>query len=75
MIISFNKQLKQPQVHKARENSDGSIQIGRTWLLKDLTQVINNTDNNEGFLLNMNKTYYWETNSGRGKNCLYQNTS
>lgn len=65
LIISFNKQLKQPQVHKARENSDGSIQIGRTWLLKDLTQVINNTDNNEGFLLNMNKTYYWETNSGR----------
>ncbi|KAL6936524.1 hypothetical protein ACO0R3_000121 [Hanseniaspora guilliermondii] len=65
LIISFNKQLKQPQVHKARENSDGSIQIGRTWLLKDLTQVINNTDNNEGFIMNMNKTYYWETNSGR----------
>lgn len=65
LIISFNKQLKQPQVHKARENSDGSIQIGRTWLLKDLKQVINNPDNNEGFLLNMNKTYYWETNSGR----------
>lgn len=65
LIISYNKQLKEPQIHKARENTDGSIQIGRTWLLKELKQVINNPDNKEGFLLEMNKIYYWETNSGR----------
>ncbi|XBW38520.1 hypothetical protein QEN19_004109 [Hanseniaspora menglaensis] len=65
LIVSYNKQLKEPQIHKARENTDGSIQIGRTWLLKELKQVVNNKDNKEGFLLNMNKLYYWETNSGR----------
>lgn len=65
LVISYNKQTKEPQIHKARENSDGSIQIGRTWLLKELKQVINNLDNKEGFLLNMNKLYYWETKSGR----------
>lgn len=53
------------QIHKARENSDGSFQIGRTWKLSELVRVEKDLDISEGFTLTMGKNYYWETNSAK----------
>lgn len=53
------------QLHKGRENSDGSFQIGRTWDLKELIRIERDMEINEGFLLTMGKKYYWETNSAK----------
>ncbi|CAI4038474.1 hypothetical protein SMKI_05G0840 [Saccharomyces mikatae IFO 1815] len=53
------------QIHKARENSDGSFQIGRTWQLNELVRVEKDLDISEGFILTMGKKYYWETNSAK----------
>lgn len=53
------------QLHKARENNNGSFQIGRTWALKELSCIEADTDQSEGFLLTMGKRYYWETNSAK----------
>ena len=53
------------QIHKARENSDGSFQIGRTWQLSELVRVEKDLDISEGFILTMGKKYYWETNSAK----------
>ncbi|SCU84129.1 LAFA_0D08306g1_1 [Lachancea sp. 'fantastica'] len=53
------------QIHKARENSNGSFQIGRTWPLKELVCVERDVEQPEGFLLTMGKRYYWETNTAK----------
>ncbi|SMN20006.1 similar to Saccharomyces cerevisiae YER008C SEC3 Subunit of the exocyst complex [Maudiozyma saulgeensis] len=53
------------QLHKARENSDGSFQIGRTWDLKELLKIERDLTIPEGFLMTMGKKYYWETNSAK----------
>lgn len=53
------------QIHKARENPDGSFQIGRTWNLKDLSRIEKDTEIPEGFILILGKRYYWETNSAK----------
>ncbi|QLL34006.1 hypothetical protein HG536_0F03310 [Torulaspora globosa] len=53
------------QLHKGRENTDGSFQIGRTWDLKELKRVERDTEVDEGFALTMGKKYYWETNSAK----------
>lgn len=53
------------QLHKGRESSEGTFQIGRTWDLKELTKVERDTEINEGFILTMGKKYYWETNSAK----------
>lgn len=53
------------QLHKARENSDGSFQIGRTWDLKDLLRIEADQVIPEGFLMTIGKKYYWETNSAK----------
>ncbi|CAL9733919.1 exocyst complex component Sec3p [Monosporozyma servazzii] len=53
------------QIHKARENPDGSFQIGRTWNLRDLTRIEKDTEIPEGFMLTLGKRYYWETNSAK----------
>lgn len=53
------------QIHKARENADGSFQIGRTWQLKDLSRIEKDTEISEGFILTLGKKYYWETNSAK----------
>lgn len=53
------------QLHKARENSDGSFQVGRTWDLKELLRIECDQTILEGFLMTMGKKYYWETNSAK----------
>ncbi|CAI1947379.1 hypothetical protein SEUBUCD646_0E00890 [Saccharomyces eubayanus] len=66
LILSAKpKNSKLIQIHKARENSDGSFQIGRTWKLNELLRVERDLDIPEGFLLTMGKQYYWETNSAK----------
>lgn len=55
------------QIHKARENSDGTFQIGRTWDLKEFVRIESDTVIAEGFLVTMGKKYYWETNSAKEK--------
>ena len=53
------------QLHKARENSDGSFQIGRTWDLRDLIRIERDSVVPEGFVFVMGKRYYWETNTAK----------
>ncbi|SCU89067.1 LADA_0E13520g1_1 [Lachancea dasiensis] len=65
LIISSLRNGTGMQIHKARENSNGSFQIGRTWALKELTAVERDTEQLEGFFLTMGKRYYWETNSAK----------
>lgn len=55
------------RVHKAKENSNGAFQIGKTWNLDDLTQIENDTAVPTGFIMVFGKPYYWNTNSPREK--------
>lgn len=52
-------------LHKARENTDGSFQIGRTWNLSELQKIERDIEIPEGFLLFLTKKYYWQTNSAK----------
>ncbi|CCK72704.1 GTP-Rho binding exocyst subunit SEC3 KNAG_0L00830 [Huiozyma naganishii CBS 8797] len=63
ILSSMANNPKKVSLHKARENSDGTFQIGRTWDLEEIVKVERDTEIPEGFLLTMGKTYYWETNS------------
>ncbi|CCD22984.1 GTP-Rho binding exocyst subunit SEC3 NDAI_0A08310 [Naumovozyma dairenensis CBS 421] len=65
IISSKANKPNEVQLHKARENQDGSFQIGRTWNLKELLKIERDTQVPEGFLLTMGKVYYWETNSSK----------
>ncbi len=51
------------RLHKARENPDGLIQIGRTWDFDELSVVEIDSDIPTGFAFSMGKHYYWETHS------------
>ncbi len=51
------------RLHKARENPDGLIQIGRTWDFDELSIVEIDSDIPTGFAFSMGKHYYWETHS------------
>ncbi|KAL7269834.1 hypothetical protein RUND412_007483 [Rhizina undulata] len=56
------------RVHKARENSNGSFSIGKTWNLDDLQQIENHAGSNErGFTVTILKPYYWEAGSSKEK--------
>ena len=52
-------------LHKGRENSNGSFQIGRTWSLNDLYSLERELHNDVGFTAVLGKSYYWETQSSR----------
>lgn len=65
LIVSARSNGAGMQLHKARENSNGSFQIGRTWDLKELTCIERDLEQPEGFLFTMGKKYYWETNSAK----------
>lgn len=51
------------RLHKARENPEGLIQIGRTWDFDELSLVEIDPDIPTGFTFAMGKRYYWETHS------------
>lgn len=65
IVSSKASNTREVQLHKARENSDNSFQIGRTWDLKELLRVEADAEIPEGFTLMMGKLYYWETNSSK----------
>ncbi|KAL3231340.1 Exocyst complex component SEC3 [Nakaseomyces bracarensis] len=65
IVSSKASNTKEVQLHKARENSDTSFQIGRTWDLKELVKIEADSQVSEGFTLTMGKVYYWETNSSK----------
>ncbi|CDR44591.1 CYFA0S15e00342g1_1 [Cyberlindnera fabianii] len=52
-------------LHKGRENSNGSFQIGRTWPLSELSMIAREPTAECGFLCRLGKDYYWETNTPR----------
>lgn len=55
-------------MHKARENQNGSFQIGKTWNLDDLQEIENYTPPNEkGFTVTILKPYYWQAQSSKEK--------
>ncbi|ODQ66517.1 hypothetical protein NADFUDRAFT_82311, partial [Nadsonia fulvescens var. elongata DSM 6958] len=63
LIISYLK-TGPVRVHKARQNADGSFQIGKTWNLIDLTRVENDLSPGfNGFKMHFSKIYYWQTNT------------
>ncbi|KAG7904266.1 hypothetical protein KL935_000405 [Ogataea polymorpha] len=49
------------RLHKARENPDSSVQIGRTWDFDELTKIELDPEVPTGFIFEMAKRYYWET--------------
>ena len=70
------------RVHKARENSNGTFSIGKTWNLDDLTRIESYTNsiptnaeeqqNKEraggvGFLVTIQKSYYWQASTTKEK--------
>lgn len=65
LIISSQGNGKGMQLHKARENSNGTFQIGRTWNLIELESIERDDEIAQGFTIMMGKKYYWETNSAK----------
>lgn len=65
LVVSSMADGSGMQIHKARENNNGSFQIGRTWSLKELACVEADLEQHEGFILTMGKRYYWETNTAK----------
>lgn len=70
------------QLHKGRENSNGSFSIGKTWHMADLSHIENyvhmvarNEEDQQqkkwagdsGFLVTINKPYYWEASTAKEK--------
>ncbi|KAH3662067.1 hypothetical protein OGAPHI_006248 [Ogataea philodendri] len=51
------------RLHKARENPDTSVQIGRTWDFEELTKIELDPVIPTGFIFEMTKNYFWETGS------------
>ncbi|KAG7799808.1 hypothetical protein KL929_000724 [Ogataea haglerorum] len=49
------------RLHKARENPDSSVQIGRTWDFEELVKIELDPEVPTGFIFEMGKRYYWET--------------
>lgn len=73
IIISVRKSGR-VRVHKARENANGTFQIGKTWNLDELTQIENDVAVPTGFIMVMGKPYYWNTNSQREKTVFMNST-
>lgn len=57
------KKTGRVRLHKGRENKDGSVQIGRTWDLDELTKMEKDVLVPTGFTFLLGKPYYWETST------------
>lgn len=62
LILSIKESGKM-DLHKAKESSNGTIQIGRSWNIEELKSIELDIENPNGFICTMAKSYYWETNS------------
>ncbi|WEW58346.1 GTP-Rho binding exocyst subunit [Emydomyces testavorans] len=78
VIIVAVRKSGRVRVHKARENSDGSFSIGKTWMLDDLARIqtyenlVPSTPieqqqkqwaSNVGFVVTITKPYYWQSDT------------
>ncbi|KAF2460582.1 exocyst complex component Sec3-domain-containing protein [Lineolata rhizophorae] len=82
VIICAVRNTGRVRMHKGRENANGTFSIGKTWNLEDLTGISSFTGLNptsveesrhkewaglEGFMVTMNKPYYWQANTAKEK--------
>lgn len=69
VIIVAVRKSGRVRMHKARENPNGSFQIGKTWNLDDLQEIENfiTPPNEKGFTVTILKPYYWQAQSGKEK--------
>lgn len=82
IIIVAVRKSGRVRVHKARENSNGTFSIGKTWNLDDLTAILSygnfqpKTQEEQqhklwaadvGFIVALGKNYYWQAGSSREK--------
>lgn len=63
LLILSVKESGRIELHKAKESSNGVIQIGRTWDFDELSRIELDVEVPTGFSCFMSKNYYWETNS------------
>ncbi|KAI6709322.1 hypothetical protein PZA11_006191 [Diplocarpon coronariae] len=82
VIIVAVRKSGRVRMHKARENSNGTFSIGKTWMLDDLSSVqsysVANPASAEeeqqkqwaggiGFTVTIGKPYYWQANTHKEK--------
>ncbi|KAI9659744.1 MAG: hypothetical protein M1831_003642 [Alyxoria varia] len=82
VVVVAVKNSGRVQMHKARENDDGSFQIGKTWALDELSAIEifssmapkgpegmerSQRAGNVGFVVTMSKPYYWKANTSKEK--------
>ncbi|KAJ5934278.1 hypothetical protein N7466_003825 [Penicillium verhagenii] len=82
VIIVSVRRSGRVRMHKARENSDGTFSIGKTWMLDDLSAIqsyealVPKTPieqqhkewaSNVGFVVTVGKPYYWHARSAKEK--------
>lgn len=82
IIIIAVKRSGRVRMHKARENSNSTYSVGKTWVLDDLTAIESYQESNlvspderqrkswardAGFLVTLQKPYYWEAISSKEK--------
>nr|KMM70493.1 hypothetical protein CPAG_06804 [Coccidioides posadasii RMSCC 3488] len=78
VIIVAVRRSGRVRMHKARENSDGSFSIGKTWMLDDLARIQTFENlvpsnpieqqqkqlaSNIGFVVTITKPYYWQSDT------------
>ncbi|KAK2756221.1 hypothetical protein FQN54_005629 [Arachnomyces sp. PD_36] len=82
VVIVAVRKSGRVRMHKARENSDASFSIGKTWVLDDLSAVqsyaslvpANPQEQQQkqwagdvGFIVTVGKPYYWQAATGKEK--------
>lgn len=82
VIIVSVRRSGRVRMHKARENSDGSFSIGKTWMLDDLSAIQSYSAyvpktpfeqqqkewaSTVGFVVTVGKPYYWHARSSKEK--------
>lgn len=82
VIIVAVRRSGRVRMHKARENSNGSFSIGKTWVLDDLTAIQSFTKltpttleeqqgkeraGGVGFVITIQKPYYWQASTPKEK--------
>lgn len=63
------------RVHKARENDNGTFQIGRTWGMQELITLENPGDDVAGIVAHFGKPYFWSLSSFGAKQRFVQSIS
>ncbi|CAN6620088.1 exocyst complex component Sec3p [Trichomonascus vanleenenianus] len=56
------------RLHKARENPNGTFQIGKTWNMEDLTRIEGDVTDPCAIIMHIGKPYYWRTRTREERN-------